>query len=412
MKLKMNLKMGAVSLMAIAFMGVSSASAEQVLRFATWDTDESLAIEQAIARKFEEAHPGVKVQVEAYADGYDQKLAAAFGAGNPPDVMYMWNFPQYSISLRPLDDLIARDGEAMNIKDFPEGLLKASEIDGKTYGMPAGFTTHVVFYNKDMFAKAGVEEPKDGWTWDDLRAKAAKFRNEADKTYGFAVDAKPDPYDFEQFLWSNGTRYISEDGKAIEGHMNSPEAAAVLDMFGDMARKQEAITLNVGDATSGSALFKGSQIAMMEGAMWSKSGIDESGVKYGVAPLPKFGEKPARSAISISAVSIAKDAAEPDLAWEFVKFYSSPEAVAMRTNDLPVRTSVAEEKGMTKDPVFKPFFDILAVSNTEKPAFLKNANWSKIQDNLARAIEASLIDQGNAQQHLDDAVKRSARLLK
>ena len=406
------IKRTAGALLALS-LASSAAFAEQVLRFATWDSDESLAIEQAIAKKFEEAHPGVKVQVEAYGgDGYDQKLAAGFGAGNPPDVMYMWNFPQYHTSLMPLDELIAKDAAALDVKDIPEGLLNASKIDGKIYGMPAGFTTHVVFYNKDMFAKAGVEEPKEGWTWDDLREKAGKFRNEGEKTYGFAVDAKPDPYDFEQFLWSNGTRYISDDGKTIDGFMNSKEAAEVLDMFGDMAKKQEAVTVNVGDNTSASALFKGGKIAMMEGAMWNKSGIDESGVKYGVAHLPAFKGKEVQSAISISAMSIAKDAKEKDLAWEFVKFYTSPEAIAMRKNDLPVRTSVAESQGMTKDPVYKPFFGVLAISTKERPAFLKNRKWAQIQENLAVAIEAAITEQGNAQAHLDEAVQRSQRFLK
>ncbi|WP_432346684.1 sugar ABC transporter substrate-binding protein [Shinella yambaruensis] len=400
------------SLAAFLLAGSVSARAEEVLRFATWDSDESLAIQQAIAKQFEEKHPGVKVQVEPYADGYDQKLVAAFGAGSPPDVMYMWNFPQYYTSLMPLDDLIARDAAEIKPDDIPQGLMNTTRVEGKTYGMPSGFTTQVVFYNKDMFKAAGVEEPKEGWTWDDLRAKAAKFRDKDNKVYGFAVDAKPDPYDFEQFLWSNGTKYISDDGKTIDGYMNSDAAAEVLDMFGDMARKEEAATLHLGDDTSGDTLFKGGKIAIFQSAMWSKAGIDAAGFGYGVAPLPKFGDKPAHSALGVSAMSIAKDAKQPDLAWEFVKFFSSPEAVAMRTNDLPVRTSVAEEKGMTSDPVYKPFFDILATSDIETHAFLKNRNWGKVQDNLARAIEATMIDQGNAKAHLDDAVKRSQRFLK
>ena len=400
------------SLVAFVLAGSATARAEETLRFATWDSDESLAIQQAIAKKFEETHPGVTVQVEPYGDGYDQKLVAAFGAGSPPDVMYMWNFPQYHTSLMPLDDLIAKDAAEIKPDDIPAGLMNTTRVEGKTYGMPSGFTTQVVFYNKDMFKAAGVEEPKDGWTWDDLRAKAAKFRDKDKKVYGFAVDAKPDPYDFEQFLWSNGTKYISDDGKTLDGYMNSDAAAQVLDMFGDMAKKEEAATLHLGDETSGETLFKGSKIAMFQSAMWSKAGIDSAGFSYGVAQLPKFGDKTAHSALGVSAMSIAKDAAHPDLAWEFVKFFSSPEAVAMRTNDLPVRTSVAEEKGMTKDPVYKPFFDILATSNTETHAFLKNQNWGKVQDNVARAIEATMIDQGNAKAHLDDAVKRSQRFLK
>lgn len=398
-------------LAATLWAGLASAE-DKVLRFATWDSDESLAIEEAIAKKFEEANPGVKVQVEDYGDNFDQKLTAAMGAGNPPDVMYMWNFPTYKDSLLPLDDMIAKDAEAMNLADFPQGLMTVSKIDGKTYGMPVGFTTQVVFYNKDMFKAAGVEEPKAGWTWDDLRAMAAKFRNADQKVYGFAVDAKPDPYDFEQFLWSNGTKYISDDGKAVDGYMNSPEAAQVLDMFADMIKTEQAVALNIGDDTSGSTLFAGGKIAMFQSAMWSKSKIDQSGIPYGVAVLPQFGSKPARSVIDASAISIAKDAQDPALAWEFIKFFSSPESVAMRTNDLPVRSSVAESSGMTKDPIFQPFFDMLAATGADANAFLKSPNWGRIQDNLAKAIEATMIDQGNAQAHLDEAVAASARFLK
>ncbi|MBL0933054.1 MAG: extracellular solute-binding protein, partial [Alphaproteobacteria bacterium] len=88
------------------------------------------------------------------------------------DLMYMWNFPAYRDALLPLDQLIARDAAELNLDDIPEGLMNISKIDGQTYAMPIGFTTQVVFYNKDMFAAAGVPEPQPGWTWADLRAAA------------------------------------------------------------------------------------------------------------------------------------------------------------------------------------------------------------------------------------------------
>lgn len=403
-------RIAAASLVAFAA-SAHGAAAEETLRFATWDSDESLAIQQAIAKRFEELNPGVKVQVEPYADGYDKKLIAAFGAGSPPDVMYMWNYPQYYKSLMPLDELMTRDAEEMNLSDIPAGLINTTRINGDAYGMPAGFTTHVVFYNKDMFAAAGVEEPSENWTWAELREKAAKFRDAENKVYGYAVEAKPDPFDYEQFFWSNGTSFIAEDGSAVDGYMNSPEAVEVLTMFADMAANEEAVVIGIGDNTSGSALFKGSKLAMYQSAMWSKSGIEEAGINYGVAKLPTFGDKPNHSSIGASAMSIAKDTKNAELAWKFVKFFSSPEAVKMRTNDLPIRTSVAEELNMTNDPVFKPFFDMLAVSDRYSNAFLKHENWGKIQANLERAIEATMIEKGNAQKHLDEAVARSKRHL-
>jgi multiple sugar transport system substrate-binding protein len=334
------------------------------------------------------------------------------GAGNPPDLMYMWNYPAYYQSLMPLDDMIARDAAELDLADIPSGLMNGGLIDGKTYGMPVGFTTHVIFYNKDLFSAAGVAEPQAGWTWADLRAAAAKLSKPDEQIFGYAVDAKPDPFDFEQFFWSNGTQYISDDGKTLDGLMNSAEAAEVLDMFGDMIKTGEAVALNIGDQTSGSDLFKAGKLAMLEGAMWNKGGIDESGVNYGVAILPAFGDKPVKSTINASGISIARDTAEPDLAWAFVKFFSTPEAVAMRTNDLPIRTSVAESSGLSADPRHAPFFEMLAVADGTVPSFLKNPEWGRIQENLALAIEATMIDQGNAKAHLDQAVAASARFLK
>jgi multiple sugar transport system substrate-binding protein len=407
MKFRSGLAALAVS---VAFAGAALAE-DQVIRFATWSQD-NLAIQEAIARKFEEANPGVKVQVESYGDGYDTKLAAAMGAGDAPDVMYMWNFPAYAVSLLPLNDLIARDAEAMNYADIPEGLMSTATIDGNILGMPAGYTTHVVFYNKDMLAAAGVAEPAAGWTWDDLRKAAAAISKPEENIFGFAVDAKPDPYDFEQFFWSNGTQYISDDGKAVEGYMNSPEAVEVLTMFADMVKSGEAVALNIGDQTSGGDLFKAGKLAMFESGQWSLPGIQESGVNFGVAVLPAFGAKPVKSAINASSLSISKDSKNVDLAWEFVKFFASPEAIKMRTYELPPRTSVAEEAGLTQDPTLAPFVEMLAVSGGTTPAFLKNAEWARIQENLSAAIEATMVEQGNAQANLDEAVQRSARFLK
>lgn len=403
----------APAVLAAAFWGGTSLAQDRILRFATWNTSpESIAINQAIATKFEEANPGVKVQIELYGDGFDDKLTAAMGAGNPPDLMYMWNYPAYHQSLMPLDEMIARDAAELDLADIPAGLMNGGLIDGRIYGMPVGFTTHVIFYNRDLFAAAGVAEPQPGWSWADLRAAASKLRKPDQQIFGFAVDAKPDPFDFEQFFWSNGTQYISNDGKTLEGYMNSAEAAEVLDMFGDMIETGEAVALNIGDQTSGSDLFKAGKLAMLEGAMWNKGGIDESGVNYGVAVLPAFGDKPVKSTINASGISIARDTADPELAWAFVKFFSTPEAVAMRTNDLPIRTSVAENSGMSADPRLAPFFQMLAVSDGTVPAFLKNPEWGRIQENLALAIEATMIDRGNAKAHLDQAVAASARFLK
>ncbi len=113
-------------LMLAAGLMASTAWADTTLRFATWDSNEALDIQKQIAAMFEAAHPGVKVQIEAYGDGYDDKIAAGFGAGDPPDVMYMWNYPAYQASLLPLNDYLA--ASKMDMTDFAASTLPYATI--------------------------------------------------------------------------------------------------------------------------------------------------------------------------------------------------------------------------------------------------------------------------------------------
>lgn len=398
--------------------GLAGMGAEaQTLRFATWDSNESLEIQKQIAAAFEASHPGVTVQVEAYGDGYDDKIAAGFGAGDPPDVMYMWNFPNYAASLLPLDAYVAKGG--IDMADFGGGLLPYATVtnpDGTTslMGIPAGYTTYVAYYNKDLFDKAGVPYPTDAWTWADLRAAAAKIANPAEKVYGYGVDGNPDPYDFELHLWSNGTGFISADGKTTQGYLNSAESTEVFSTFVDMVNAGEAVLFGVGDNGSYRELFNADKLGIVISGIWPLPDFEAAGKNFGVVGLPHWGDKPVRSQVGISALSIAKDSKQPDLAWEFVKFYASPEAVALRTNDIPVLNSVAAARGMTTDAKYAPFIAMLPKEGEGlSPAFLRNPNWGRAQEVVLEAIQTIYLDLDTStiQAVLDDAATRADEAL-
>lgn len=379
------------------------------LRFATWDNGKELKIEQEIAKKFEEKNPGVKVQVEPYGDGFDQKLAASFGAKNPPDVMYMWNFPAYSESLEPLDKFIEGDPN-MDLNDFYQGLFNYSSMNGKIYGMPAGFTTRVVYYNKDLFDKANIPYPKDGWTWDDFKQIAKKLSDPSQKQYGFGVVPEPDTYDLQGLVWSNGGSYISKDGKQIKGYMNSPETIEAINVLSDLLKDKSAVLVGGKNQQNGDDIFKAGKIAMWESGVWPLQGFKEAKINFGTVEVPSFGGKPTKGVIASSAVSIAKDSKNKELAYKFVKFYSSAEAIKMRTSDLPVRISVVKEKNMEQDPMLSPFYKMLERS-TDTPAFLLNKNWDDINRNLSSAINAVMLEQ-NPEKVLNQAVSDSEKYMK
>ncbi len=389
--------------------GDKKSNEKVTLRFATWDSGEALKLQQEIAKKFEAENPGVKVQVEPYSDGFDQKLAASFGAKNPPDVMYMWNYTEYYKSLEPLDHFIEQDSE-INIDDFYEGLFNYSSVNNQTYGLPLGFTTHVVYYNKDLFDKAGVPYPKDGWTVEDFKEKAEKLTNVDKRQYGFGVEAEPDPYDIQGYVWSNGGSFISPDGKKIEGYMNSPETVGAIQMLGDLVKDKKAVLVGGNKQQSGDDIFKAGKIAMYESGIWPLKGYQEAGINFGTVEIPSFDGKPVKGIINTSAISMAKDSKNKDLAWEFIKFFVSPEAIKMRTSDLPVRKSVVQETKVAEDPLYEPFYTMLERSS-DTPAFLLNENWSEVKRNLSLAINATMLGK-DAEKYLNKAVKDSKKFLK
>ncbi|WP_445667183.1 ABC transporter substrate-binding protein [Paenibacillus sp. FSL E2-8871] len=389
--------------------GAAGSGETKTLRFATWDTGDALKIEQDIAKKFEAAHPGTKVQVEAYADGFDQKLAAGFGATNPPDVMYMWDFPTYHQSLEPLDSYSSKDKE-LNIEDFYPGLFNYGKIDGKLYGIPAGFTTRVVYYNKKLFDDAKIPYPKDGWTWAEFQDIAAKLSDKSKKQYGFGVRAENDTYDLQSFVWSNGSSFISDDGKTIEGFMNSKETAESIQMLGDMVKNGSAVLTGGKGQQSGDDIFKAGKIAMWESGIWPLESFKTAGINVGTVEIPAFPGKPVKGVLAESALSIAKDSKQKDLAWEFVKFYVSNDSIKMRVADLPVRVSVVNELKKDQDPLYKPYYTMLERSSNT-PAFLLNPKWNEVNRQLSAAVEA-VMHGSNAQEVLNQAVKDSQRYLK
>lgn len=382
----------------LAFGLVGCGEKKSVIRFATWDSEEALETQKEIAKKFEELNPGIKVQVEAYGDGYDQKMAAGFGAKNAPDVMYMWDFPTYKDSLEPLNTYMDgdEDFDAL-IKDLYPGILNYSTIDENVYGLPVGYTSHVMYYNKQLFDQAGVEYPTSDWTWDELREKAKKISALDETIYGFAVSTQPDPYDFEQFLWTNGAAYIAPDGSSVDGYLNAEGTIKTMQFFADMIKEGSAW----GAQDSVSKAFRGGNVAIQESGIWPlgrhKEAIGEENL--GVVGLPRSDKNtPASSVINSSAICMAKDSKQKDLAWEFIKFYTSEEAVKMRAEiDLPVLQSVADELGYTTDAIYAPFYEMLETAEGHTPSFLLHPDYSKISEHVYNAIEKTFVDTINGE---------------
>ena len=116
---------------------------------------------------FEKENPGIKVDLQTIGyDDYFTQLQSKVVGGNAADVFELnyENFVAY-----------ASHGALMDISDYltdtsgyNQTALKAFNYQGVQYGVPNSFSNCVMFYNKDLFDKAGIDYPTSDWTWDDV----------------------------------------------------------------------------------------------------------------------------------------------------------------------------------------------------------------------------------------------------
>ena len=124
------------------------------------------------------------------------------------------NLPVYASqgALVPIQPLV--DDGSIDVDAYPESLRSIYTFDGTVYGIPRDFDTIALFYNKDLFDKAGVEYPTGDWTWDDLRAAAEKLTIKEGDTatqWGFGSTTSDGKQNYFNLIKQNGGEILNED---------------------------------------------------------------------------------------------------------------------------------------------------------------------------------------------------------
>ena len=111
------------------------------------------------------------------AGDYDQKVQTMLAGGTAPDIMMIAeNYQVYAAKNQviPLDDMIKANNINMQER-YSEDIANLMKYDGKQYGLTDRAGAMILYYNKDLFDKAGVAYPTKGWTRDDLLNAAQKL---------------------------------------------------------------------------------------------------------------------------------------------------------------------------------------------------------------------------------------------
>ena len=299
-----------------------------------------------LAKEFEAANPGVKVNVTAIPfDAAHDKIATAITAGKTPDVSQIgttWMGEFATQALDPTPALIDKSA-------FFEGAQKTTEVGGTSYGVPWYVETRLVYYRKDLAKKAGITTmPTD---WAGLKDMAKAMQTKAGAKWG--IDLQPGATGSWQtilpFAWSNGASVATDDQKKFT--FDTPETTEAVKYYQSyftdgIAAKQ--LPLN----SRGPSFVSGS-VPMFISGPWEMNGIEELGgagfkEKYGVMQMPK--QKTATSFVGGSDLVVFKSSKNRDSAWKFVQFLSDPKT---QVKFYKLSTDLPSVKSAWTDPALK-----------------------------------------------------------
>lgn len=361
---------------------------------------------------FNDENPEITV-TPVYSGNYDQTMQrtqASSLAGTPPDVAVLLAIDaltlRHSDLIISLDKFAAKDPEYIN--DFAEGFMDNSILDGKLWGIPFQRSTPLFYYNKDLFAEAGLDKPPADW---DELLSYAKQLTKGDKK-GLTIVTK-DTWLLQAFILQNGGIYGNKAG--TEPNFDSPKVIGALEFWVDLANKHKVMPRHR-DYGEASADFVAGQTAMMYNSTGSLSFVkDSADFEFGTAVMPA-GEKnlsPTGGGNFYIFKNLPKR--NQEAAWNFIKWMTTPENVAkwsIVSGYTPVR------KSAIKEPVLQDYYEEfpqaeVALDQLEsgfrEMSFYNN---TQVREIFLTAIQNALDEIATPEEAMINAQKQAERILR
>jgi multiple sugar transport system permease protein len=331
------------------------------LRLTDWaDLDEMPLDRQAIAA-FEHLHPNIHIVYEPNPGRqYEEKILTGLAANEPPDVFLLDSklIPTFTdkkvlLDLTPFIQKLAID----TTQWFSDVLAIARRGTG-LYAFPKGFTSLMIFYNKELFDKAGIAYPKNDWTWDDYLRIAQHL------TLDLNGDGKPDQYGtaftnyyfyWIPWVWTGGGDVVSPDGLRATGYLNSAASESALHFLINLRSKYH-VAPDVGTWVQAEKtgmnyqLFANGKIATITDGHWRMPRflkyLEKGTLKIGVAPLPRFPNGQKVNVMYESGWCVPVNTKHPEEAAALAAFMAGGTAARIRSAqnlEIPAVISAANE---------------------------------------------------------------------
>ncbi len=360
MKMKTILLSGAVAFASTGFAWSQDTEIHMINCGAIADQGTSVQAEHVAL--WEAANPGFKVNVEYVPWGQcESKSTTLAGAGDPPAIAYIGSRGLKQLSQNELIIPVALTDDEKATYAAP--ILGTVTADGQQWGLPRAFSTKALYWNKDLFAAAGLPDaaPK---TWDEMVAAAAAIQEKTDAD-GFgmiAADFDNTMHEFLNYVYTNGGAVLNDAGENV---FNSPNNVQAMELYVKLAPLSQPGPTAY-DREKLNPLFAESQIGMYVSGPWARGLVGD--VNWGVAPIPVGPMGQPGTLLITDSLAVFKGSGVEDQALSLAKFLTNPDnqfAFEVASGFTPLRKVAGVADLVTADPTWAAFLDAIPTGGPE-----------------------------------------------
>lgn len=392
-----------------------SASAKPTGSITVWSWDVAAVALKRLATEYQAGHPDTTIDVVdiGYDNAYD-KISVGLQAGSGlPDLVtietdrasgYLGQFPAGFVKLDPVIGGSKADFD-------PSKWAAATGADGGIYMAPWDSGTVALYYRSDYLSAAGVD-PASLTTWDALIAAGEKIKTATGHTL-MSIDVSSGAT-FGMLMQQQGAWIFDAEGKVA---VNSPEAVQALTVLKTI--KDKGLLKNVKGWDGRVSATKAGDSAVHPEAVWwigtLEGDMPELSGKFGVVPLPAFGDSARTAANGGSNLAVPAQAENPALAADFAAWVLA---------DAKNQASMMEQEGLfpsylpaLAEPIFtqpseyfggQKVYELFAEQTANIPAVNFTNDYAKASETAANAVVAAVLNGKDPKTVLDEAAEQIA----
>jgi len=361
---------------------------------------------QQLMPRFEAEHSDLKVKIQMIPwTAAQEKLITAYASNNLPDLFQLGNtwIPQFA-ALQAIEDLNfwVRNSTSIRPDFYFRGIWNTNCIDSSLYGIPWYIDTRVLFYRRDVLARAGFPIPPR--TWDELYEVSRRIKKNAGNTDKYAIYLPTNEWaPFVIFALQAGSHLLKNDDCFAD--FTSPEfkkAFSFLIRF----HQEKLAPLGISQVTNVYQAFADEYFVMYISGPWNitefkkymKGNLAD---KWMTAPLPGLDQNtPGVSLAGGSSLVLNSKGKYKSAAWKLIEYLSRTETQVSFYHlvyDLPARREAWLDPSIKDDPYMRAFYEQFQhvvvtpkITEWEQIAFSKLQQYAELAARGAMPIDEAL----------------------